>query len=108
MSDLSITESGRIPTIHAGNSARLEQAARQFEASFIDLLMKDLERQPIDEEPMLGNDPATQQFKGLFYRGISEQSAGGLGIADIVMRELSARAELTTQAAHKTQQKQGG
>jgi Rod binding domain-containing protein len=100
MSDLSITESGRIPTINAGISERLGHAARQFEAAFIDLLMKDLERQPIDEEPMLGNDPATQQFKSLFYRGISEQSAGGLGIADIVMRELSARAGIT-HPAHK-------
>jgi Rod binding domain-containing protein len=97
MSDLSITAEGRLPSIHMGEHQRLQQAANQFEASFIDLLFKDLERRPIDDEPLFGGDQATEQFTGLLHRGLSERAAGGLGIADMVLRELSARANIQPQ-----------
>ena len=96
MSDLSITSDGRLPGINHDERSRLQQAAKQFEASFIDLLFKDMERKTIDDDPILGGDNATEQFTGLLHRGLSERSAGGLGIANMVMRELAARADIKT------------
>jgi Rod binding domain-containing protein len=91
MSDLSVTSEGRLPSVNQDEKSRQKKVANQFEASFIDLLFKDLERRNIDDEPLLGGDNATEQFTGLLHRGLSERSAGGLGIADMVMREMATR-----------------
>jgi Rod binding domain-containing protein len=103
MSDLSVTSEGRLPSINQDDKSRLKQAAKQFEASFIDLLFKDLERRTIDDEPILGGDNATEQFTGLLHRGLSERSAGGLGIADMVMREMATRNNI--QSPHSKEQR---
>jgi Rod binding domain-containing protein len=71
---------------------RLKKAAAQFEVEFVRLLFKDLERTPIDDEPLLGEDPGTKEFTQLFHDGLGERAAGGLGVAELVFRELSARA----------------
>ncbi len=101
MSDLSLTAAGRI---EAGNNEprRLRQAADQFEASFLQQLLKPLDESTVDEDPLIGGDSATNAYKGLYHRALSEQSAGGLGIADVVFNELSVRAGLpVTNHAHQ-------
>lgn len=93
MSDLSLTAAGRIDS-GSNEPRRLRQAADQFEASFLQQLLKPLEDSKVDEEPLIGGDSATNAYKGLYHRALSEQSAGGLGIADVVFNELSVRAGL--------------
>ncbi len=96
MSDLALTHSGGLRAGGSDQVARLQKAAAQFEATFLQQILKPLDEQSIDDEPILGGDSATVQFKGLYHRGLSEQSAGSLGIADLVFKELSARAGLAT------------
>lgn len=85
----------------------LKKAATQFEAQFVRLLFQDLERTPIDEEPLLGDDPGSKQFTQLYHEDLGEKAAGGLGIADMVFRELSARAGLgqppPSNSSHRSQ-----
>jgi Rod binding domain-containing protein len=105
MSDLAITSDGSLGAPGGNDTARLKRAAAQFEAAFLELLFKDLEERPIDDEPLLGGDSATSQFKGLHHRGLSERAAGGLGIADLVFKELSVRAGLAPPSIGRTQEK---
>jgi Rod binding domain-containing protein len=92
MPDLSITSEGRLPGLHADPRQRLEQACRQFEQAFLTILMK---REDLDDDPLLDGDPATRQYKDLLNSGLSEKAAGSLGIADLLMRELGTRAQVT-------------
>lgn len=94
MSDLPLTIPGALPGPDGDQRERLKKAANQFEVEFVRLLFKELERKPIDDEPLLGEDPGSQQFTQLFHDGLGERAAGGLGIADLVFRELSAKAGL--------------
>lgn len=94
MSDLSLTAAGRIDPGGNHEPKRLRQAADQFEAAFLQQLLKPLDESTVDDEPLIGGDSATNAYKGLYHRALSEQSAGGLGIADVVFNELSARAGL--------------
>jgi Rod binding domain-containing protein len=71
MSDLSLTAAGRIDP-GSNQPRRLRQAADQFEASFLQQLLKPLEDSTVDEEPLLGGDSATNAYKGLYHRALSE------------------------------------
>lgn len=92
MSDLSLTIGSGLPGPGGDQRERLKKAATQFEVEFVRLLFKDLEKTPIDDEPLLGEDPGSKQFTQLYHDSLGERAAGGLGIADLVFRELSARA----------------
>lgn len=91
MPDLSLTNDGRIPTIHANPAERLKKTCAQFEQAFIALILK---RDEQDEDSLLGSDPAARQYRDLMNSGLSEKAAGHLGIADMLMRELGAKAHL--------------
>lgn len=95
MSDLPLTIPGALPGPGGDQRERLQKAADQFEVEFVRLLFKELERTPIDDEPLLGEDPGSKQFTQLFHDGLGERAAGGLGIADLVFRELSAKAGIS-------------
>lgn len=90
--DLSLTSAGSLPDIHADPSTRLRKAATQFEAAFVQMLFQTMDEQKIDEDPLIGGDSASNQFKDLYHTGLGERAAGHLGIADMVFRELSAQA----------------
>jgi Rod binding domain-containing protein len=90
--DLSLTSAGNLPGIDADQTTRLRKAATQFEAAFVQMLFQTMDAQKIDDEPLLGGDSASDQFKDLYHTGLGERAAGHLGIADMVFRELSARA----------------
>ncbi len=98
MSDLALTSAGGLSSRGKGDVARLHQAAAQFEAAFLQQLFQQMEDNPIDDDPLFGGDSATNQFKSLYHRGLSEQAAGGLGIAEMVFKELSMRAGLPAAA----------
>ena len=69
---------------------KLKQVARQFEAIFLQELFKGLEKPP-DEEDLYGNSQASQTFDQMHHQALSEQAAGGIGIADMLYRDLLAR-----------------
>ena len=96
MSDLSLTAAGNLRAPATADHERLHKVAQQFEAAFVQQLMKPLEDQQLDDEPILGGDPASKNFRSLYHQGLSEQSAGGLGIAEMVFKELSIRSGLPT------------
>jgi Rod binding domain-containing protein len=100
MSDLSLTSAGNLRVPATGDQARLHKVAQQFEAAFVQQLMKPLDEQQLDDEPILGGDPATTNFRSLYHQGLSEQASGGLGIAEMVFKELSIRSSLPT-ATHE-------
>ncbi len=92
MSDLTLKFDVGLPGLGGDQRERLKKAATQFEVEFVRLLFKDLEQSPIDDEPLLGADPGSKQFTQLYHDSLGERAAGGLGIADLVFHELSARA----------------
>ncbi len=94
MSDLSLTSAGRLPSVSLDDPKRLRAAAIQFEAAFLQELFKPLADNPLDDQPLFGGDSATAKFKSLYHQGLSEQAAGGLGIADLVFQELAVRSGL--------------
>ena len=93
MSDLSLT---RVGQVHVGNGdhERLRKAAQQFEGAFLQKLLQPLAEQQVDEDPLLGGSSAEKTFRSLYHQGLSEQVAGGLGIAEVVFKELSIRSGL--------------
>lgn len=88
MTDLALTSAGSLD-LHGPAEARLRQAAKGFEGLFLRELFKGLENAP--EDSLIEDSAASQQYKQLFHGALSEQAAGGIGIADLVYRELSAR-----------------
>ncbi|MCK6488519.1 MAG: rod-binding protein [Planctomycetes bacterium] len=88
MSDLAITAAGRIDR-RAPAETQLRQVARQFEAVFVRELMKPLEQADEGEGGLFDDSQASQQYRGLFHGALSEQAAGGIGVADTLVRELS-------------------
>jgi Rod binding domain-containing protein len=94
MGDLAITQEGRLPPVTGDQNERLRLAAQQLEGAFLQILFQGLDQQSQDEEPLLGGGPAAEQFKSLYHTGLCERSAGHLGIADTVVKELAARAGL--------------
>lgn len=93
MPDLSITNEGRLLNAdQASPRKRLEQACNQFEQAFVAMVMK---REDLDDDPLIDGDPASRQYKDLMNTGLSEKAAGHLGIADLLMRELGARTQVS-------------
>jgi len=109
MSDLSLTSAGNLRVPAIGDQAGLHKVAQQFEAAFVQQLMKPLDDHHLDDDPILGGDSATTNFRSLYHQGLSEQAAGGLGIAEMVFKELSIRSGLPTApggaATHSTPSK---
>ncbi len=67
----------------------LRAAAKQFELLFLDMVMKSM-RATVPGESLVDNE-GSRMFTGLldqeFVRGIGEQ--GGLGLADLLVKQLS-------------------
>lgn len=98
MSDLAITAAGRLDR-RASPETQLRQVARQFEAVFLRELMKPLEQADEGEGGLLDDSQASQQYRGLFNGALAEQAAGGIGVADTLVRELSLRRAAVSPAA---------
>ena len=90
MTDLALTSAGHLSDAKAPVEARLRQAAKGFEGVFLRELFKGLENE--EEGGGLTEDSAaSQQYRQLFHGALSEQAAGGMGIADMVYKELAGR-----------------
>ena len=79
---------------------KLKQVAKQFEAIFLNELFKGLEKPPDDgEESLLGDSQASQTFNQLHHQALSDQAAGGIGIADLLYRKLLASGSAASEGA---------
>jgi Rod binding domain-containing protein len=74
---------------------QLHEAAKEFEAVFINMLMEGM-RQTVPDDPMLGGGFAGKTFQSMADVETSRSMAqrGGFGIADAVYRQLERQAGL--------------
>ena len=94
MTDLALTAAGRLNDAKAPAEARLRQVAKGFEGVFLRELFKGLETQD-GQDGLVEDSAASQQYRQLFHGALSEQASGGMGIADIVFKELVGELGLT-------------
>jgi len=89
--DLAITQAGRLD---AGDRIeRLRQAAAGFESFFVREILRSAEGTgPLagEREGLFAESKALQQYRSLFYDGMAEEAAGGMGIADMIVSHLLA------------------
>jgi Rod binding domain-containing protein len=90
--DLAITPTGALPST-APADQRLKQAAAQFEGYFLGEILKFAEPEP-GEEGLMDGDGASTTYRQLYHGALAEQAAGSLGIADLLMQELSTRTQI--------------
>ena len=90
MTDLALTAAGRLNDAKAPAEARLRQVAKGFEGVFLRELFKGLETQD-GQDGLVEDSAASQQYRQLFHGALSEQASGGMGIADIVFKELAGK-----------------
>ncbi|MGH8854074.1 MAG: flagellar assembly peptidoglycan hydrolase FlgJ [Telluria sp.] len=75
----------------AGSPAALKEAATQFEAMFINMMMKSM-RDATPQEGMLDNQQS-KMFTGMLDQQMSQNLAKrGMGLADVLTRQLSSNA----------------
>ncbi len=77
------------------SKSKLKKVAQQFEGIFLQELFKGLEHEP-EEGDLLGDSQASQMFNQLHHQALSDKAAGGMGIADMMYKELAAKAGIKT------------
>jgi len=96
MPDLSISPEGRFAE-PSDQKARLQQVANQLEGLFIGMLFKQMEDSGMDDDALFGSSPASKQYNELFHTALTEKSAGSLGLADSIFKQLAVRAGIERQ-----------
>lgn len=75
---------------------RLRKVAEQMEAVFMRTLLAEVRQHDlVDEEGPFAVSNAQSQFQELLHAELADTSAGGLGIADMVVRQLSVQTAIT-------------
>ena len=79
----------------APTERKLREATQQFEALFMDMLLKELEKSTSDGT-LFGNMPGGDIYRSMVRGALSERLAdpGSLGIADALYRQLAPAAGL--------------
>ncbi len=72
--------------------SKLHQVAAQFEAVFLQELLKGAEPEDGEGDQVFGDGNAASTWRSLQHQQLAENSAGNLGIADLLVRELSLKA----------------
>jgi len=77
------------PAIDAKIAARTKEAAQDFEAFFVSHAFEDMFA-GLSEDPMFGGGQAEQIFRSFLLQeyGKTVAKAGGIGISDMVQRQL--------------------
>ena len=91
MSDLSLTDSGSLHAFQGSEMERLRRAAAQFEGQFLEIIMRESRGALADDEDgdaIFGGSPALEQFQEMLHGALVERSAGGMGIADLVVQQM--------------------
>lgn len=87
--------SSPIPSVTAAASARpvdpgLRKAAQQLESVFLQRLLQQMDSVDMGgEDSVFAKTPAEDQFQQLLHGALAERAAGGVGIADLITRQLS-------------------
>ena len=72
----------------------LRRAAQQLESVFLQQLMQRMDAVHFTEEDSaFAKSPAEEQFQQLLHGALAERAAGGMGIADLVYRQLAQRSK---------------
>lgn len=106
MNSLDFTSLGQLKadaatTADVRNNPALKKAAEQFEAMFIQMMMKTMrEASGSEGEDLMGNN-ATQTYQGLFDQEIAHSMAkrGGLGLADMMIKSVERNQGMPPSAA---------
>ena len=101
MTDLSITRAGAFLQQAGNNEEKLKQAAAQFEALFLNQLMKQGKSFGGDEGSIFGNSAAERNYKELLNNALAEGAAGGIGVADAILDQLQVQRNMEAQQAAK-------
>ena len=103
MVDLALTAAGRLGSSAVPEKERIHQVAKGLEASFLQELFKTMENEAPDgeDEAVLGNSNESKQFQSLLHGALSEQSAGGMGIAAMIEKSLNEQLNRTRTNAAK-------
>ncbi|TVR43653.1 MAG: hypothetical protein EA402_09120 [Planctomycetota bacterium] len=89
MSDLSLTDVGNLNQAGLSERQRLERVAAQFEAQFLQLLLKESQAwNDGDDDDIFGSSPALDQFQDMLHSALAESSAGGMGISEMIVRQM--------------------
>jgi len=76
----------------AGTPAALKETATQFEAMFINMMMKSMRDATVQDEDGLGNSQQTKTFTTMLDQQTSQNLAKrGMGLADVLVRQLSSQ-----------------
>ena len=97
MTDLSVSRAGAMNQQNSDHEQKLQQAAAQFEAIFINQLMKQGKAFGNDEGAIFGNSPAERNFQELLNNALSEGAAGGIGISDTILDQLRVHRQIDSQ-----------
>ena len=77
------------PTVDTKNAAKIKESAQDFEAFFVSRSFEDMFA-GLDADPMFGGGEGEEMFKSFLLQeyGKTVAKAGGIGISDMVQREL--------------------
>lgn len=89
MPDLSLTQSGNLHRRDLDEVTKLRKAAAQFETSFLQQIMQQLDK-PLgeDADQLFGSTPAVKQYRGMLNSALAENMAGTLGVGDALVEQL--------------------
>jgi Rod binding domain-containing protein len=74
----------------AAPDAGLRRAAQQLESVFLQQLLQRMNTVSFaGDDSDFAKSPAEEQFQQLLHGALAERAAGGVGIADLVYRQLS-------------------
>jgi peptidoglycan hydrolase FlgJ len=92
-------------SVRRQDPSALRQVAQQFESLFTRMMLKSM-RQAIGKDPIFGSDQA-QMYQGLFddQLSVSLSRGRGLGLADVLMRQLRGGSQADTPAGAATSAK---
>ncbi len=85
-----LTGTGRVE-VHGDRHQQLRQVASAFEAHFIKELMRPSREGAMAEEGLFSDSPAMRQYTDLLQDGLAQRAAGGLGLADMIISQLTRR-----------------
>lgn len=85
----SVRRGADAPTIDTKNAAKAKAAAEDFEAFFVSHAFEDMFA-GMDTDPMFGGGEAENMFRSFLLQeyGKTVAKAGGVGISDMVQRQL--------------------
>jgi len=86
----SLQQTKSLPRVEGKTDEKLMEAAREFEAMFMNLVMQKM-REMVPDSEILGGSSKVKFFEGMLDEEFSKMSAdrSGLGLADMIYRQMS-------------------